>query len=302
MKTETEIQLNRSLSEFTTYRIGGPADKFVIPRSLEELRQTLAAVNESGESKFILGGGSNLLISDRGIRGVVILMTGCCREIEAERLNVYSGAGASLSELVDFTLQRGIGGIERLAGIPGTLGGALRMNAGAYGAEISDYLLRVITLEDDGAVKTVSRAEADFAYRRAPGLEDALIVGAEFEFKLVDKTGVAETAAEILQLRASKHPLEFPSAGSVFKKHFQGPAGKFIEEADLKGMRIGGAEVSTKHANFIVNRRAARAIEVLTLIRKIQRIVWEKFSVKLELEQKLVGFTEEELNQPERFL
>lgn len=302
MRAELEIYRGRSLSDFTTYRIGGSAEKLIIPRTLEQLKEAVVSLKKSGEAGFIIGGGSNLLISDRGLAGSVILMAHCCREIESEGLRVRCGAGAMLGDLVRHTIERGIMGAAALSGIPGTLGGALRMNAGAYGSEICDFVKSISVLSEDGEIEVLSPQEAGFSYRSASGLEDKLIIAAEFRFDRMDRTEAARIAEETLRQRASKHPLEHPSAGSVFKKHPAGPAGKFIEEAGLKGMRVGGAEVSVKHANFIVNLGGARAIEVLTLIRRIQRMVKDKFGIELELEQKLVGFTLEELEEPERFL
>lgn len=302
MKPASAYQAHRALSDFTTYKIGGPAKKLFTPKNINELTEIICSLKESGEDFFILGGGSNLLISDSGIDIPVLLMTECCIVLENNGLEISCGASVKLWDLVKFAIDKGVSGLEELIGIPGTLGGALRMNAGAYRNEISKYLVSVQVMDTDGKIETIKSEEIGFAYRSAPGLNSKLIIGAEFRFLKYDRDKAITTADEIWALRQSKHPLEYPSAGSVFKKHERGPAGKFIEEAGLKGLKIGNAEISTKHANFIVNKGGARAIEVLALMHKAQRIVEEKFGISLELEQKLIGFTEDELNNPEKYL
>ena len=295
-------QAHRALSSLTTYNVGGSVDKLYTPNNIDELSDIVTELNETETDYFVIGGGSNLLISDNGIRVPVLLMTDCNTDLECHCLDISSGASVKLWDLVQFAIDRGISGLEELIGIPGTLGGALRMNAGAYCNEISRYLTTVQVMDDNGAVCSIPKSELGFSYRTAPGLEGKIIVGAEFRFLRFDVDKAKATAEEIWNLRQSRHPLEFPSAGSVFKKHPQGPAGKFIEEAGLKGLRIGDAEISTKHANFIVNKGNARAIEVLALMRKAENIVREKFGISLELEQKLIGFTADELLNPEKYL
>ena len=302
MMSASAYQAHRALGELTTYRIGGPAKQLFIPKNIEDLSEIVRCLNETGEEFFILGGGSNVLISDRVIDKPVILMTGCCKEVKNDGLKISCGASVKLWDLVNFAIDIGISGLEELTGIPGTLGGALRMNAGAFGNEISSHLISVSILNEDGNIENLKFEDIGFAYRSAPGLESKLIIGAEFRFLKYDREGAKKIADEIWALRQSKHPLEYPSAGSVFKKHEQGPAGKFIEDAGLKGLRIGNAEISLKHANFIVNKGGARAIEILALMRKTQRTVEKKFGISLELEQKLIGFTEDELKNPEKYL
>jgi UDP-N-acetylmuramate dehydrogenase len=269
---------------------------------VEELITVFQRLLQDGNNYYIFGGGSNLLISDRGLAGGVILMTECCPNLEIDDMKVSVGASVELNKLVQSTINQGITGLERLAGIPGTIGGALRMNAGAYGSEISDCLSTITVLDEGLTPYEMRSAEVGFDYRFAPGLEAKLVLGAQFNFTRRDWIEPAKLAREILELRKSRQPLEFPSAGSVFKRHKEGPAGRFIEGAGLKGLRIGSAEVSSKHANFIINLGNARAIEVLTLIRIVQKRVLDKFNVFLEPEQKLLGFTPEELSEPEKFV
>jgi UDP-N-acetylmuramate dehydrogenase len=302
MKNEAEYLSESPLKEFTTYRIGGPAEKLFIPQNFEQLQSILRRLIERKEKFYLIGGGSNLLIADQGLRGLVILMTECCKELKRSDFNIKCGASVLLQDLIGFAISEGFTGLERLAGIPGTLGGALAMNAGAYNAEISNHIISIEIFNEYGQKQVISKEEARFGYRRAPGLEGKLILGAEFEFTQRDPVGTAKTAQQILSLRRSKHPWQYPSAGSVFKRHPVGPAGKLIDQAGLKGMQIGGAQISQKHANFIINLGNARAIEVLALIRYIQRKLKDDLNIELELEQKLWGFTEEQLKNPDRFL
>ena len=302
MKTEPEFHTYIPLSEFTTYRIGGPADKLYIPYNVEQLERTYKRILDSGEELLIIGGGSNLLISDRGFPGSVIVMRECCSRISSYGSKFKCGSGVKLESFIANVIRNGCAGIERLTGIPGALGGALTMNAGAYNSEISDFITSVNVLDEWGNRKNLSKNEIRFAYRSAPGLHGKLILGAEFDFSQRDRVGPAKMACEILQLRRSKHPWQYPSAGSVFKRHPYGPAGKLIDRFGLKGKRIGDAKISTKHANFIINLGKARAIEVLALIRLIQRRMEDEYDIELDLEQKLVGFTEAELADPEKFL
>ena len=302
MKTEPECYTERQLSEFTTYRIGGLAKKLYIPRNVEQLERIYKRILDSGEELLLIGGGSNLLISDRGFSGSVIVMRECCGRINSYGSKFNCGAGVKLETFIVNVIRSGFAGVERLAGIPGALGGALTMNAGAYLSEITDFLTSVNVLDERGNRKNLSKNEIRFAYRCAPGLYGKLILGAEFDFSQCDRVGPAKMACEILQLRRSKHPWQYPSAGSVFKHHPYGAAGRLIDQFGLKGKRIGDAKISTKHANFIINLGNARAIEVLALIRLIQRKIEQEYDIELDLEQKLVGFTEAELADPDKFL
>lgn len=302
MKNEIETYLNHPLREYTTYRIGGPAKKLCIPKSVSELERIYKSVLEGGEAFFILGGGSNVLISDRGFDGTVILMSKCCNKISSYGSQFSCGAGVKLKSFIENVIKSGYSGLERLFGIPGTLGGALTMNAGAYRSEISDWLDNVNVMDEWGNYRRIPKEEIRFAYRSAPGLHGKLILSGEFCFPNEDRVGTAKLAGKIALLRQSKHPWQYPSAGSVFKKSPFGPAGKLIDQLGLKGMRIGEAKISTKHGNFIINLGKARAIEVLALIKRIQNRVLEEYEIELDLEQKLIGFTPAEIEDPERFL
>ncbi len=299
---EIEHPESRRLSEFTSYRVGGPAKRILVPRHKEELVSIIRLLKDEAEDYYIIGGGSNLLVSDRGFDGAVILMTECCLDLQIEDGEVHCGSGIELLTLISAAINSGLGGLERLAGIPGTVGGALMMNAGAYGSEISDRLKRVEILDENGKFMALDKDKIGFSYRNAPGLENKFILSAEFELQPGEWVGPAKMAVEIMRMRAAKQPLEYPSAGSVFKRNSAGPAGMFIEWAGLKGMRLGGAQISEKHANFIINRGGAKALEILTLMKRMQKMVYEKYGIELELEQRLIGFTPEELENPEAFL
>jgi len=290
------------LAEYTTYKMGGPAQQLYIPQSFEELKEMALYLKENRLHYYIIGGGSNLLISDRGIEQPVILMTECCKGIVQMEDVVECGAGTLLGELVEFAIEHGLSGVEKLAGIPGTIGGALTMNAGAYGCDISGTTTEVTVIDELGMVKEIPQGEIRFAYRSSPGLTGKVILRGRFQFNQGSKDELKQTAQEIIELRRSKHPWDKPSAGSVFKRHPMGPAGLLIEKSGLKGMRIGNAQISEKHANFIVNLGKARAIEALALIRRIQKEVFRKFGAELELEQRLMGFKQEELVNPEKYL
>jgi len=302
MSTAAKYLSNIPLAEYTTYKIGGPAQHLYIPQSFDELKNAALHLKESRQHYHIIGGGSNLLIADRGLEQPVILMAECCRDLVQMENILESGAGTKLADLVEYSIEHSLAGLQALSGIPGTVGGAVIMNAGAYGSEISHCLSEVIVIDEMGAVKEIPHPEVRFAYRSSPGLTGKLILRARFRLRKGKKAELKQKAQEIIGLRKAKQPYDLPSAGSVFKKHPLGPAGLLIEQAGLKAFRIGDAQISPKHANFIVNLGKARAIEVLALIRHIQKVIIQKFAVELELEQRLLGFKQEELLNPEKFL
>jgi UDP-N-acetylmuramate dehydrogenase len=284
-----EIVENCLLSFRTTYKIGGPARYMVSPLDVDDLRQLIGLIRQYQVSFFVLGGGANLLVSDAGFDGVVIQLSHF-DSLAPDHLTANPGAGANLDQFVLCCLYHGMVGLESLSGIPGTVGGALRMNAGAFGAEISNYLLSVEIMDYEGNLRSLSKEEVRFGYRQAPAIKESFILGARFEFPLGDVASLFSRREEVLASRKEKQPWQHPSAGSVFKRPAGHYAGQLIEEAGLKGKRIGQAQVSTKHAGFIINLGGASAAEVLELIRLIQSEVRGKFNVELELEQELVGF------------
>jgi UDP-N-acetylmuramate dehydrogenase len=284
-----EVKTNELLAPYTSYRIGGPSAIWVAPETEQGIGQVLEIVHESQTPLFILGRGSNLLISDRGWQGVTLylgknLSGWIIKGREAEAL-----AGTLLMDLIDATAEKGLTGMELLAGIPGGLGGALRMNAGAFGQEIESATLAVRGFCMDGSPFEVNRNQVDFAYRCAPCLQEVVITAARLRFKPEKIAVLKERIRDILALRAQKQPLAYPSCGSVFKRPPGYYAGVLIEAAGLKSERVGGAMVSRKHAGFILNAGNANASDVYALIRRIEERVWERFGVKLEREVKLIG-------------
>jgi UDP-N-acetylmuramate dehydrogenase len=282
------IKLSQPLANFTTFRIGGPADYYLEPTDKDDAVKLINYLQANAFPFMIIGNASNLLISDEGYHGAVINLESTLGEVRKEGEYVVSGAGARLAKFVDFCVQRGLGGVEMLAGIPGTVGGAIIMNAGAYGGEISDFLVDVEVLRQSNLV-WIKKEEGGFLYRRS-GFGRDVVLGARFLLPRKDKTELMRVRRELLVKRNLAQPVNFPNAGSIFKNPPGNHAAKLIESAGLKGLRRGGAQISERHGNFIINLGNARATDVLDLIREAQRTVFEKSKVQLELEVKLIGF------------
>ena len=285
-----EVSLNVSLKEHTSFKIGGTADLFVCPNNLMELIHVLNILKENNVSYFLLGAGSNLLISDKGIRGAVIKLGDGFDYAHAKGDYILAGAGVSLAKLSTCAKNAELTGLEFASGIPGSLGGALFMNAGAYGGEMKDVVTEVSYIDKDGTVKTIPCAECDFGYRKSIfSSSDKIIISAKITLEKGNKEEILKTMRELNAKRKEKQPLEYPSAGSTFKRpegHF---AGALIEEAGLKGHSIGGAQVSEKHAGFIINTGDATASDVCELIEHVKKTVFEKSGVELEPEVKITG-------------
>jgi UDP-N-acetylmuramate dehydrogenase len=287
------ISISEPLSRFTTFRIGGPADYYLEPKDREDLLNLIKYLKELQYPYIIIGNGSNVLISDEGIRGAAINLEFGFHKIEVIKNKVYAEAGIRLSKLVDVCIEHSLVGIENLAGIPGTLGGAILMNAGAYGGEISNFIKRVEVL-DGIEIKFLEKEECGFAYRRS-NLEGKIILSAEFELPFGDKTKARERRKELLLKRNQAQPVELPNAGSIFKNPPGDYAARLIEQAGLKGLTIGGAKVSEKHANFIVNFNKASANDVIELMKIMQDTVYQKFGIMLEPEIKMIGFNKDKV-------
>jgi len=293
-KFKGEIRRAVPMSEYTSFRVGGKVDYLAFPEGPEELQRILEWCGQQGIRTFILGNGTNLLVRDGGFRGMAIsLSRGFLRveEVECgpEGSLVLAEAGQSLGKLVEFSWKKGLAGLEFAAGIPGSVGGALFMNAGAFRGEIKDVLDSVRLLEASGLVLERRREEWKFFYRSL-GLEKGeIILGGKFRLKAENGQEVKNRIEEIMRQRMSKQPYDLPSAGSVFKNPPQGPAGKLIEEAGLKGYHIGDAQISEKHANFIVNRGQARAQDILALIELAREKVYQEKGVWLEMEIQVMG-------------
>ncbi len=280
---------NEPMNLHTTFRTGGQARRFCSVSSIDELIGTLAQLKEEGETPWIIGNGSNLLVSDQGIDGTVIEIGEGFRKITVGTDSVYAEAGAPLSAIAGAARDAGLAGMEFASGIPGTLGGAISMNAGAYGGEMKDIVEYVDVLRD-GKPERIGNGEMKFGYRKSICQEQGLIVvGSMLRLTRGEKEEIKERMAELNRRRREKQPLEFPSAGSTFKRPEGYFAGKLIQDAGLAGYRIGDAEVSEKHCGFVINRGNATSADIYQLICHIIRVVEEKFQVTLEPEVRLIG-------------
>ena len=283
------IFLNESMKNHTSFKIGGQAEVFLEVNTSEELLKVADYCKKEGVNFFVIGNGSNLLVSDEGVEGVIIHLSGKLAGARVEGDIVRAGAGLSLAALAAFTVEEELSGLEFAAGIPGSVGGAIYMNAGAYGGEMKDVVTGVYMVVD-GELKHFSVAEMDFSYRhsKVSGLKNAVVVAAEFKLEKGKKEDIQAKIDELNARRREKQPLEYPSAGSTFKRPETGYASQLIEEAGLKGTRIGGAEVSKKHSGFIINVDNATAKDVKELIACVQKVVDEKSGVKLYPEVKML--------------
>lgn len=288
------VRTDEPMKMHTTFKIGGNADIFCEPENTEELKNILKITKNREIKPLIIGNGSNMLISDNGIRGVVIKIGEKMSSIEVCGNRICAGAGAILSRISSAALKNSLSGFECLSGIPGSLGGAIYMNAGAYGAEISQVLKEALCVTPEGEIVTIKKEDMDFGYRQSVFMHNGyVIVSAVLEFCEGKFDEIDAKIKELTKARCEKQPLNLPSAGSVFKRPEGYFAGKLIEDSGLKGYKIGGAEISEKHAGFIVNTGGAAAKDVLDLIKYAQDKVFENFGVKLEPEIKLTGETQD---------
>ena len=284
-----EVKTDEIIAPYTSYKIGGPAAVWAAPASEDVIGEVLAIVHEAGIPLFILGLGSNLLVSDKGWPGVILYLGTNISGWRFDGTTATVMAGTCLLDLIRNAVDQGLAGMELMAGIPGSVGGALRMNAGAFGQEIEQTTVKVRGCQLDSTPFEARRREINFCYRRVPELERVVITSGQFRFKKTAAGTLKKRMDDILALRAKKQPLNYPSCGSVFKRPPGYYAGALIEEAGLKGERVGGAMVSPKHAGFILNTDNAKAADVFSLIRRIEDRVWDRFGVKLEREVKLIG-------------
>jgi UDP-N-acetylmuramate dehydrogenase len=291
------VALNEPLSRYTSFRIGGPADYFFEPADREDLVALVGYLRRRDVPFMLVGKGSNMLVADEGIRGAVINLQEGFDRVGIENDVIRVEAGMSIARFVDFCIRNSFKGVEMLAGIPGTVGGAIIMNAGAYGGEISDRLVDVEVLRG-GSIVRVPREEAGFRYRKS-GFAGDIVLGATFNMERGDMEELMEMRRELLIKRNRAQPVNFPNSGSMFKNPPGSHAARLIEEAGLKGRKSGMAQISEKHANFIVNHGDARAEDVLALITQARDAVKKKFGITLELEVKLVGYPEEVLHEVE---
>ena len=283
------IIVNEPMSKHTSFRIGGNAEFYLYPKDLEDLGNVVDFCQRDAVDRFIIGNGTNILVGDDGIRGVVIDLSQTFHQISSKGTMVTVGAGVPLKEMLYYCTQRGLSGFEPITGIPGQIGGCLRLNAGAFGREISDHVHSVRLLDSFGTLERRERTDIQWGYRFSDIPGHAIIVEAQFAFIEGNPKQMEREQDTYLRERRAKQPLSLPSAGSVFKRPPDGYAGRLIEESGCKGLRIGDAMVSRKHANFIVNCHLASASDVLRLIEEVQQRVFRQFKVELEPEIHMIG-------------
>jgi UDP-N-acetylmuramate dehydrogenase len=283
------------MTRFTTMRVGGPAEALVFAGDVSELGRLVAWLHDHNIDRHVIGNGSNVLVPDEGIDGVVIMLDQKLAAVETLETNktvrVRAGAGCGLAKLLKFCTDRGFSGLEFTTGIPGSVGGAIAMNAGCWGKEISDVIHSVTMLDEQGNARTEQRSRMKFSYRSWGGSREAIIVSALFDLARGDREEIRTRCREYREKRRQKQPQRQANAGSFFKNPPDRAAGKLIEDAGLKGKRIGGAMVSTKHANFIVNTGTATAGDILALMQLIQHEVYETSGIMLEPEVKILQKT-----------
>lgn len=278
------------MRDHTTMRVGGPADVLADAAGEDDVRAVLAVCRACGAKLTVIGNGSNLLVRDGGIRGVVLRVGRHMADIRVQGEQIEAQAGATLSALAQAAARANLAGVAALSGIPGTLGGAAVMNAGAYGGEMSQVVQGVCALDGEGRDVRLDAQALDYGYRRSALMGAGLIV-TRVRMRLTPGDGAAllEEMTELARRRREKQPLDWPSAGSTFKRPAQGYAAQLIDEAGLRGLRVGGAQVSQKHTGFIVNAGGATARDVLELMARIQQAVFERSGVRLEPEVRILG-------------
>lgn len=287
---QESVLLDEPMKKHTTFRIGGPSDYFVLPKNIEEVKGVIALCKEKEVPFYILGNGSNLLVSDDGFRGVIIQLYKNMSHIEVEGNAIRAQVGALLSKIAAEALQNGLTGFEFASGIPGTLGGAVVMNAGAYGGEMKDVLIEVTALTQDGEVKVLKKEELDLGYRTSVvGKKGYIALEAVVELQKGNPDEIKATMDDLKEKRTTKQPLEYPSAGSTFKRPEGYFAGKLIQDTGLRGFSVGGAQISEKHCGFVINKDHATAKDVAELMREVSDRVEAKFGVPLEPEVKKLG-------------
>lgn len=284
-----EVRFKEPLSFHTSLRIGGNADIFVMPQDADDIRHALSFAEKEGLPVEVLGGGNNLLIRDRGVHGVVLKLEGCLGRVEFHGEEAVAGAGASLSALIREAAGLALGGVECLVGIPATVGGALAMNAGTPDGNIGDFVSAVYFLHADGTLGELKPGSGMFAYRAFYFPPGAVLIGARLRLQRRPFPEIQKEIKQRLKHKKATQPLALASAGCVWKNPPRDAAGRLVEKVGLKGKRFGGAEISAKHANFIVNRGGATAADILGLMEMTQERVWAQFGVKLEPEIRVIG-------------
>jgi UDP-N-acetylmuramate dehydrogenase len=296
------VKFDEPMSKHTHFKVGGPAEAFIAPESREDLIQLVTWADRKGIPLLIIGNGSNLLVKDSGIRGIVVVLAKCPNKISIKakknrEVFVTAPAGAKLLELCSFAIKSGLGGMSYAIGIPGTVGGAITMNAGTARGSTGDVIDNVLILLPNGKTERIKKTDLDFSYRNLSFRKNTnvckgptILLEGSFRLYPFDASILKEEAEAILRMRNKKQPVSFPSAGSFFKNPKHGKAaGRLIELAGLKGKKIGGAQVSEKHANFIINTGGASASDILGLMEFVKESVFKTFNIDLEPEVKIVG-------------
>ena len=288
----SKIYFNESMKKYTSFKIGGEAEVLIKVETEEQLINILKFVKDNNLNLTIIGNGSNLLVLDGGIKGIVakIEIKKIEMEVQNKNIEVTVGAGNKNAELAAFLLKNEVTGFEEIAGIPGTIGGAIRMNAGAYGKEIKEIVKTVTIMDYDGNKKVLTKEQMQFEYRNSIiSKEKYIVIEVVLELQKGKAQEIKQKMTECLQSRKEKQPLEFPSAGSTFKRGKDFVTAKLIDDCGLKGCKIGGAEISSKHSGFIVNAGNATAKDVLDLAKYVKEEVHKKFNKKIELEIEVLG-------------
>lgn len=284
------VFVDEPMKKHTTFRVGGNADYFAMPKTIEEIQQVVEFCKNENLPYYIIGNGSNLLVGDKGYRGVIIQIYREMNEIVVEGECIRAQAGALLSKVGSVALEAGLAGFEFAAGIPGAVGGAVVMNAGAYGGEMKDILASATVLTDEGQILKLANEELELGYRTSIiAKKNYIVLEAEYQLQKGDKAEIRAKMDELKTKRVTKQPLEYPSAGSTFKRPEGYFAGKLIEDAGLRGFQVGGAQVSEKHCGFVINKDGATAADIVELMRQVSEKVYQEFGVRLEPEVKRLG-------------
>ena len=291
-----DVLINEKMSGHTSYGIGGPVLAYIRPNDKSELIKIIKLMNKNSHKVYYLGSGSNLLVNDKNINAFVITTARAIKDIKIENNTIFADSGVMLGKLVKEAMKHKLTGLESLAGVPGTLGGALKMNAGAWGSEISNYLTSVEIVDINGSVKTLKPIDLNFGYRSSSFSSEYFILSAQFKLKSSSKENIKIKKAKASDGRKKTQPLKYRSAGSVFKNPRSNlAAGFLIEKSGLKGTKYGDAEISTHHANFFINHGNAKASDVAFLIRLSRKTVYEKYGIMLDLELRTIGFNNNNL-------
>ncbi|ONI44418.1 UDP-N-acetylenolpyruvoylglucosamine reductase [Epulopiscium sp. SCG-B10WGA-EpuloA2] len=288
--TIEQIKFNEPLKNYTSFKIGGPAKILVTPFYFDEISKIINICREENKRYYLLGKGTNVLASDKGFDGVIILMSENLSHIELHENRIIAFAGAKLSKVALLAKENSLSGFEFAHGIPGTIGGAVTMNAGAYDGEIKNVLEDVLVLTPEGEIKELKNKELELGYRTSIiAKENLIVLQATIKLELATQDNITKKMQDFIQRRKNKQPLNYPSAGSTFKRPIGYFAGKLIEDAGLSGFRVGNAAVSEKHCGFVVNLGNATCEDVLILIQEVKKNVYEKFGVMLEEEIKMLN-------------